>query len=58
MWRVKCVSFRPADAGELTCAIDRALELGVVDTDAVRLILEHRRDQAVGLFGLGWSCRR
>jgi hypothetical protein len=29
------------------------LELGAVDADAVRLILEHRREQPVGLLYLG-----
>jgi transposase len=38
--------------GELTRAVERALELGVADADAVRLILEHRREQPVGLFCL------
>ena len=37
---------------ELTRAVGRALELGVADADAVRLILEHRREQPVGLFSL------
>jgi transposase len=37
---------------ELTRAVQRALELGVADADAVRLILEHRREQPVGLFCL------
>jgi transposase len=41
-----------ADPGELTRAIARALELGVADADAVRLILEHRRERPVGLFCL------
>ena len=41
-----------AGLGELTGAIERALELGVADADAVRLILEHRREQPVGLFCL------
>jgi hypothetical protein len=36
----------------LTIAVERALELGVADADAVRLILEHRREQPVGLFCL------
>ena len=39
-----------ADPAELTSAVERALELGVAD--AVRLILEHRREQPVGLFCL------
>ena len=30
--------------------MERALELGVADADAVRLSLEHRREQPVGLF--------
>jgi hypothetical protein len=37
---------------ELAHAVGRALELGVADADAVRLILEHRREQPVGLFCL------
>jgi hypothetical protein len=37
---------------ELTRAVQRALELGTADADAVRLILEHRREQPVGLFSL------
>ena len=37
---------------ELTRAVERALELGVADADAVRLILEHRRERPVGLFCL------
>jgi len=41
-----------ADLGELTRAIERALELGAADADAVRLILEHRREQPAGLFCL------
>ncbi|MGE5756766.1 MAG: IS21 family transposase [Planctomycetaceae bacterium] len=41
-----------AGLGELTRAVERALELGVADADAVRLILEHRREQPVGLFSL------
>jgi transposase len=38
--------------GELTRAVERALELGTADADAVRLILEHHREQPVGLFCL------
>jgi transposase len=41
-----------ASLGELARAVERALELGVADADAVRLILEHRREQPVGLFSL------
>ena len=41
-----------AEPGELARAIGRALELGIVDADAVRLILEHRRERPVGLFCL------
>jgi len=41
-----------ASLRELTRAVERALELGVADADAVRLILEHRREQPVGLFCL------
>jgi transposase len=41
-----------AGLAELTRAVERALELGVADADAVRLILEHRREEPVGLFCL------
>jgi transposase len=41
-----------ASLGELTRAVERALELGVADADAVRLILEHGRERPVGLFCL------
>jgi hypothetical protein len=41
-----------ASLGELTGAVGQALELGVADADAVRLILEHRQEQPVGLFCL------
>lgn len=37
---------------ELTRAVERALELGACDTDAVRLILEHRSEQPARLFCL------
>jgi transposase len=37
---------------ELTRAVERALELGLADADAVRLILEHRGEEPVGLFSL------
>jgi transposase len=41
-----------ASLGEPTGAVERALELGVADADAVRLILEHRRERPAGLFCL------
>lgn len=41
-----------ADPGELTRAVEQALGLGVADAEAVRLILEHRRERPVGLFCL------
>ena len=41
-----------AGLAELTRAVARALELGTADADAVRLILEHRREEPVGLFCL------
>ena len=41
-----------ASPAELTRAVERALELGVADADAVRLILEHRRERPAGLFCL------
>jgi hypothetical protein len=41
-----------ASLPELTRAIERALELGTADADAVRLILEHRRERPAGLFCL------
>jgi transposase len=37
---------------ELARAVGQALELGTADADAVRLILEHRRDRPIGLFCL------
>jgi transposase len=41
-----------ADPAELTRAVEQALGLGVADADAVRLILEHRRERPAGLFCL------
>src|SRR3954447_7228554 len=41
-----------ASPRDLTRAVQRALELGAADADAVRLILEHRRETPVGLFNL------
>jgi hypothetical protein len=41
-----------ASPRDLTRAVERALELGVADADAVRLILEHRSEEPVGLFCL------
>jgi transposase len=41
-----------ASLAELTRAVEAALELGTSDADAVRLILEHRRERPVGLFCL------
>jgi transposase len=41
-----------ADPGELTRAVERALELDMPDADAVRLILEHRRERPTGRFCL------
>src|SRR5262245_46717331 len=41
-----------AEPAELTRAVGRALELGVADADAVRLILEHGRERPAGLFCL------
>jgi transposase len=41
-----------ADPTELSRAVGRALELGVADADAVRLIPEHRRERPIGLFCL------
>ena len=41
-----------ADLAELTRAVERSLEPGVADADAVRLILEHRREEPAGLFCL------
>ncbi len=41
-----------ADPGELGKAIDYALDIGTTEADAVRLILEHRREQPVKLFRL------
>jgi len=33
--------------------VERELELGVADADAVRLILEHGRERPAGVFCLG-----
>jgi transposase len=41
-----------ASPGELGKAIDYALDIGTTEADAVRLILEHRREQPVKLFRL------
>ncbi len=41
-----------AEPAELTRAVGRALELGVADADAVRLILEHGSERPAGLFCL------
>ena len=41
-----------AGLDELTRAVERSLELGAADADAVRLILEHGREKPVGLFCL------
>ena len=41
-----------ASPRDLTRAVGRALELGLADADAVRLILEHRGEEAVDLFCL------
>jgi transposase len=41
-----------ADPGELARAVEQALGLGVADADAVRLILERRRERPAGLFCL------
>jgi transposase len=41
-----------ASLPELARAIERALELGTADADAVRLILEHGRERPTGLFCL------
>jgi transposase len=41
-----------ASLPELTRAVERALELGTVDADAVRLVLEHRRERPVAIFSL------
>src|SRR5262245_27787694 len=41
-----------ASPAELTRAVEQALGLGAADADAVRLILEHRRERPAGLFCL------
>jgi transposase len=41
-----------ASPGELGKAIDYALDIGTTEADAVRLILEHRRERPVKLFRL------
>jgi len=41
-----------ASLRQLTDAVEHALSIGVDDDDAIRLILEHRREQPVALFCL------
>jgi hypothetical protein len=41
-----------ANPGELGKAIDYALDIGATEADAIRFILEHRREQPVKLFRL------
>jgi hypothetical protein len=41
-----------AARGELTRAVERAMKSGTADADAVRLIVEHRRQQSVVLSSL------
>jgi len=41
-----------ATLGELTGAIEAALEIGATSADAVSLILTHRAERPVGLFSL------
>jgi hypothetical protein len=41
-----------ASMTQLGQAVDHALTIGASSADAVRLILEHRREQPVGLFRL------
>lgn len=38
--------------GELTDAVDYALDLDIADADSIRVILEHRRESPVALFNL------
>jgi hypothetical protein len=45
-------SIEHASPAELAGAIEYALEIGTTEADAVRLILEHRREQPVKLFRL------
>ena len=42
-------TFTPA---ELTDAVQYALDVGVIDASAIRVILEHRREAPVALFSL------
>ena len=37
---------------ELTGAVNYALDIGIHDTDSIRVVLEHRRESPVGLFSL------
>lgn len=37
---------------ELAGAVEYALDIGIHDTDSIRVILEHRRESPVGLFSL------
>ena len=37
---------------QLTGAVEYALDIGVIDADAIRVIVEHRREEPVALFSL------
>ena len=37
---------------QLTDAVEYALDIGVIDADAIRVIVEHRREQPAALFAL------
>jgi len=37
---------------QLSDAVEYALDVGVVDSDAIRVIVEHRREEPVALFSL------
>jgi transposase len=41
-----------ATLGQLTDAVEYALDIGIADADNIRVILEHRREVPVGLFSL------
>lgn len=40
------------DLQELTGAVEYALDIGVIDADAIRVIVEHRREEPLALFSL------
>ena len=50
---IRCLRLlEKASPKELAAAVEEALRIGALGSDALRLILEHRRERPVGLFSL------